>query len=321
MLYDSALLRDAAATLARTEAEIAYNTPDSTRSKVDQDALATRLKATKTIELATGKQRKMAEKSHLLATGLASMDSLQQSKNVKRCWQGIEKTFSAMYPIPKDKVRKIEAEKTDSSLIAAADTLIKSKSANKKKGKTPEKASPQFKSYQASEDVMLNPPQQPCLLARQEKDEFSGEIRKETQQLEILHYTNPILRNYLQGKHHIVCEVSISSAGPLYFLNLFYTIQDPSAKKSFGGIAKNSILILKFVDGTTLSLYNQRNEEGSVEPGGQIVHFKGQYEIDKTLLKKIRSAELDKIRMAWNTGYEDYDVQQIDLLMRLSKCL
>jgi hypothetical protein len=105
------------------------------------------------------------------------------------------------------------------------------------------------------------------------------------------------------------------------FLNLVFIIQDPAAKKSFGGIAKNSAVILKFVDGTTLSLYTPRGDEGNFDPSGQIATFRGQYELDKSFLKKLRSTELDKIRMAWATGYEDYEVQQIDLLMRLAKCL
>jgi hypothetical protein len=252
------------------------------------------------------------------------MDSLQQTKNVKRCWQSVEKTLAILYPPPpvekKEATKEVVAENaslaTDSTALA-----VKPTEPEKKKVKLAEKSGPVYKSYQIQDDVMLTPPSPPCVLASQTKDEFSGEIRKETQRAEILRYTNPMLRNYLQGKTHILCEASLSTAGPSIFLNLLYTIQDPAARKAFGGVAKNSIAILKFVDGTTLSLYNLRSDEGTMDASGLVATFRAQYDLDKSYLKKLRTTELDKIRMAWTTGYEDYEVQQIDLLMRLSKCL
>jgi hypothetical protein len=326
MLLDTALLRNAQAATARAEAEIAYNNAknDSTVLKTDKDALTTRFKATKTIENNTKKQQKTAEKSLQLAEALLSMDSLQQTKNVKRCWQSIEKTLVVLYPPPPVEKKEAPKEVVAENAPTAPDSTsltVKTTEPEKKKTKMVEKSGPVFKSYQIQEDVMLNPPSPPCVLASQTKDEFSGEVRKETQRAEILRYTNPMLRNYLQGKTHISCEASLSTAGPSIFLNLVYTIQDPAARKAFGGVAKNSIAILKFVDGSTLSIYNLRSDEGTMDASGQVATFRAQYDLDKSYLKKLRTTELDKIRMAWTTGYEDYEVQQIDLLMRLSKCL
>lgn len=331
MLLDTALLRNAQSAIARAEADVAYSNAksDSTIAKADKDALATRLKATKAIENNTKKHQKLAEKSLQLADALISMDSLQQTKNIKRSWQAVEKTFTAMYPPPPEVkvLAQVDTAQAMQKPVAASDAPVDSSATTKtpepekKKVKLAEKSGPVFKTYQPQEDVILYPPVVPCVLASQTKDEFSGEVRKETQKFEILRFTNPVLRNYLQGKTHILCEVSMSSAGASLFLNLVYTIQDPAAKKAFGGIAKNSIAILKFVDGNTLSLYAQRGDEGVMDPTGQIATFRTQYELDKSFLKKLRSTELDKIRMAWTTGYEDYEVQQIDLLMRLAKCL
>lgn len=322
-LLDTSLTRNAQAAIARAEAEVAFNNAknDSTIAKADIDALSTRLKATKSLETSTKKQQKLAEKSLANAEALLQMDSLQQTKNVKRCWQSVEKTFLALFPPAPIEKTVVEATPSADSTVVDSSRIVKNTEPEKKKVKIAEKSGPVYKLYKAEEDVMLNPPQVPCVLAAQSKDEFSGEIRKETQRLEILRYTNPMLRTYMQGKTHILCETSLSSAGPAMFLNLVFTIQDPAAKKSFGGIPKNSAVILKFVDGTTLSLYTPRGDEGNFDPTGQIATFRAQYELDRSFLKKLRSTELDKIRMAWATGYEDYEVQQIDLLMRLAKCL
>jgi hypothetical protein len=43
--------------------------------------------------------------------------------------------------------------------------------------------------------------------------------------------------------------------------------------------------------------------------------------LDGSAARKLKKTELDKIRIAWSAGYEDYDVQQVDVLEVLSKCL
>ncbi len=81
------------------------------------------------------------------------------------------------------------------------------------------------------------------------------------------------------------------------------------------------MVILKFIDGTTLTVSNLRNDDGTLDPTGQVFTYRGQYALDPSVLKKLRKTELDKIRVSWSTGYEDYEVQNVDLLMRQAKCL
>ncbi|MEI6408360.1 MAG: hypothetical protein WCR52_03160 [Bacteroidota bacterium] len=338
-LLDTCLLRSANAAVFKTNAgvELSNARLDSTLKQTTIDSLAKQLRAAEKAVSLAQKQQKQAEKSLALADNLLALSPEKQRKSLLKCRQSVLKTTDLIYP-PK-KVEKpiaviIGSEtvgapgqdgnaKQDSSAMSnqgkpTTDSVLV-KTAPVKKAKAPE--GPRYKAYNPEEDVMLHPPQPPCNIAAQSKDEFSGEVRKETARAELLRYTNPVLRSYLKGKTHILCDVSMTSIGQNQFLNLTYTINDPGARKSFGGIGTNNLLILKFVDGSTLTVFNQRADEGSVNAETQAATFKGQYLIDRPTLKKLRNTELDKIRMAWNTGYEDYEVQQIDLLMRLAKCL
>lgn len=338
-LLDTCLVRSANAAVFKTNAsvELSNAKPDSTLPKTTIDSLAYRLKESEKALSLAQKQQKQAEKSMTLAENLLTMPPDKQRKNLLKCRQSVLKTANTVHPPLKVEIpvaaiigsetvgmpTPVDKTAPETSTAPNAENPVTDslqvKAAPIKKVKAQE--APRYKSYNPDEDVMRHPPQPPCNIAAQSKDEFSGEVRKETARAELLRYTNPILRSYLKGKTHILCDVSMSSVGPNLFLNLTYTINDPGARKSFGGIRTNNVLILKFVDGSTLTVYNQRPDEGSIDPETQAATFRGQYLIDKTTLKKIRNTELDKIRMAWNTGYEDYEVQQIDLLMRLAKCL
>ena len=69
------------------------------------------------------------------------------------------------------------------------------------------------------------------------------------------------------------------------------------------------------------TLSNTRNDDGLRDESGQFFTYRSQYALDAVVLKKLRKTELDKLRIAWSTGYEDYEVQGIDVLIREGRCL
>ncbi|HRI61880.1 MAG TPA: hypothetical protein PK228_19210, partial [Saprospiraceae bacterium] len=153
-------------------------------------------------------------------------------------------------------------------------------------------------------------------------DEFSGQTYRETGREELFRYTNEVMKKVLPpDQPHIVCEAALSNSGANSSLHLTFTIRDPNARKSFGSLAKGSIASLKFLDGDTFTLNNTRNDDGVRDESGQVFTYQAQYPLDAALVKKLRKTELDKLRVAWSTGYEDYDVQGIDVLMWEGKCL
>ncbi|MEQ1744769.1 MAG: hypothetical protein ABMA02_05045 [Saprospiraceae bacterium] len=182
-------------------------------------------------------------------------------------------------------------------------------------------ARPPFKKYDPAADVLLNPPARACTLAVDARDEFSGERRREVQKEELFRYTNPSLKAYLTDRDHVVCSASVAVKGSTTLLNLQFSINDANAKRAFGGLPKNSVAVLKFLDGETVTLYNMRADEG-LTGADKIAHtFIGQYGIDPGMLKKMQKSLLDKVRIAWATGYEDYDAHNVDLLARQLACL
>lgn len=178
-----------------------------------------------------------------------------------------------------------------------------------------------FRSYNFSEDVLYFPIAPPCRLTMDTRDEFSGDIRRSTDQAELFRHTNPLLKTYLQGKTQVICESSLERTGSQMMLHLHLQMNDPNAKKAQGHLPRNAQAILKFIDGSTQSVYNMQADEGKSDAEGQAFAFEGQFLLDREVQRKVRAVELDKIRLYWANGYEDYEVHDLRLLMRQMKCV
>ncbi len=219
------------------------------------------------------------------------------------------------------KLKKSTASSDSTSADTSAAAVAKTQKMRKEKRETTVVATPQFKSYDPATDVLLHPPHPPCALAVNVRDEFSGEVRRETPLVELFRYTAPALRTYMEGKPYVVGQASLGSIGVNTLLSLTFVVNDRNARKAFGNLPKNGSATLKFLDGTTFIVNNLRSDDGTPDASGQVYTYRSQYALESALLKKMAKTGLDKIRVSWATGYEDYDVQNVDLLLRLTDCL
>jgi hypothetical protein len=174
--------------------------------------------------------------------------------------------------------------------------------------------------YSVAADVMRSPPTHTCAWVVDERDAFSGEIRRESPRSVLFQHTNPALKVLYDKTPQTTGECFLSQTGEAYRIHLWLTIQDPRARNTFGTLSANSSALFKLMDGTTLTLYNQRADEGAATADGKGYMFKGQYLIDKASAKRLVKTGVDKLRITWANGYEDYDIQHVTLLQRLLGC-
>ena len=314
---------------------------DSTVTAEDRKALEKELKTAKIAEKAAKKQADKARKAYEFAEKVTGMSPPEQRQNLPIA----RKKVTALLPEPEPPQEAPLAEvigtvgvtdipdlavpPADSAAIdtLAADTLAADSLAEKpaapksKKDKKTAPSGPKYRSYNPAEDVMLNPPQQPCQIVTDTRDAFSGERRREMDKEELFRYTNPSLKPYFTDFEHILCDAALSSNNNNYLLNLTFTIRDVNARRAFGSLPRNGVAILKLLDGETFTLYNLRADEGLADKDNKVFTFRGQYQVEPGMQKKLQKTLLDKIRIAWSTGYEDYEVQNVDLLVRQLSCL
>ncbi len=315
---------------------------DTTTAAEQLKTMRTELKEAQKEEKEVEKNLKRAKTTAEFAESVANMEARQQRAQLPKSRKQVQQLKNMLYPpqpAPEpepEKEKKVKPEEmpavvaaetpvqVDSSAVNAEAAQVKAEQNEKRRVKL--KPAPQtpkvvFKTYSSAEDVMINPPTPPCVLASNIRDEFSGEVRREMQRTELFRHTNQALRKIYTDKAHTIGEASLLSIGLNAALRLNLRVNDPNVRRTQGSLQKGGVAILRFVDGSTVTLYNQRADDGEIVPEGQAVNFEAQFPLDRTLLKKIRNTELDKIRLAWTNGYEDYDVQQVDVLMRQAKCL
>ncbi|MCC7466876.1 MAG: hypothetical protein IT261_11430 [Saprospiraceae bacterium] len=321
ILLDSMIQMDAStADSLRMMAQDNYNLAkkDSTVVRSSVDSLGKEAKMAKERFSQLNNQQKKAAKLHKWMESVPVSDSLALKKNLAKAWKQTRQLYDERYPPAPEPIAQPAESAADTSVqVSSAVTPEVQKVADKQ-------AQPMVKQtlkYNPANDVMLHPPVPPCLVASTVRDEFSGEITRDMVRSEWFRYTNPALKNYLQGKTHVICDAALSSKGADYFLQLTFTIQDPNARKAFGRLDQNSIAMLKFLDGTSFTLQNAVPDDGVYNPETEIMTYRATYPLNAEVMKKIRRTETDRIRIAWSKGYDDYEIQQVDLLQRQAACL
>ena len=320
--YESELSRKtltAAVVRESVEQQLKTAKLDTLTPKATLDSLSTVLKTVKSTEKMAHKNQKQATQVVAFTDKVAAMDSLSQRKNIRKSWKQVKELDALLHPPVERPIAEVLNTTAPSDSGADSSAVAEKR---KPKEKKPEKPGPKYKPYDPAADVLLNPPKRPCVLAVHTRDEFSGQTYRETQREALFRFTNEVMKKVLPpDQPHIVCEAALSNSGANTSLHLTISIRDANARKAFGSLAKNSIATLKFLDGDTFTLNNTRNDDGVRDESGQVFTYRAQYPVDAAFVKKMRKTELDKIRIAWGTGYEDYDVQGIDVLILQGKCL
>lgn len=134
-------------------------------------------------------------------------------------------------------------------------------------------------------------------------------------------HTDPDLRPYFKEKELITCYGRFSKIDAYVYLTIDFQISSSHAQGNFGSLEQGSLLRLKLLDGEYVSLYNVKADRGRIDPYSGYTIFTGQYALGKNEIKTLMDSELDKVRILWSTGYEDYDVFKVNFFIDHLKCL
>ncbi|HZV68156.1 MAG TPA: hypothetical protein VFG10_01380 [Saprospiraceae bacterium] len=133
--------------------------------------------------------------------------------------------------------------------------------------------------------------------------------------------TDPDLRPYFKSKELITCYGRLSKISAYVYFTIDFQIGSSHSQGNFGSLEAGSLLRLRLLNGKYVSLYNLKSDRGHIDPYSGNTIFTGQYSLGKEELKMLSSSALDKIRILWGTGYEDYDVYKIDFFINQINCL
>jgi hypothetical protein len=179
-----------------------------------------------------------------------------------------------------------------------------------------------FVKYDASKDVMINPPSRHCSVEFDGKDAFTRQYKKVLKSQLLFTHTEDFMRAAMGNKDYITCEAQVSQVqGGFTYLNLILKIASRDAQRTFGLLDKGSPISFKFINGKTSTFSNTKTDIGVLDQSGQFTIYKATCELQGTASKVLKDNELDVIRIAWSAGFEDYEIVNMDVIQDLLKCL
>ncbi len=255
------------------------------------------------------KKRKAEEKKRLAAEKKAAKLAGKKEKSKKNKNKKTSKKSSKNLT----KTKKSKKDKINADLNVAK----KGKKKPSKKQQT-RLVKQQFKPFKI---VKIVKPEQECSYDMNEVDQFTKKLKVATKPSFFFGYTHPELEKFLKGGHYLVVTGHMSEVSGLKALNLKFTFDSESAQQDYGSILEGSRLLISLLDGTTITLVSGEADGGRIDRNKKQTVYKSYFVIDSRSEKKLKKSEVNKVRMVWSQGFEDYDVTEVDFIINQLNCI
>jgi len=160
-----------------------------------------------------------------------------------------------------------------------------------------------------------------CVPSNESNTNSKGENIIEFEPRPFFVYTHPQVRRWMKDKFMMETSANIYQNGENTFLLLHIHINSGNARSSYGDLEKGQKIKLFFSKGDHIYLQNIERNKGAVNRSTDQTLYEGIYLLSKQNLKDLKKRNLNKIGILWEEGYEEYDIQNIDLIKNQISCL
>lgn len=276
----------------RIESELA-NTRQSGADQHELERINTRLKAAQSTEMNARKEAMLAKKE------LADMQNLAEKGNLLE--EFVQKQ--------KDRANRIEDRSEDySASTLSPETLI------------PDEL--RYPDLSSRYNTLINPPAPDCRLAFTGQHPKTGRFHRDMPKRRFFTFTDPKLRRFLKDKEYLECNGFLSTVdGGYRLLTLEFNFAYPNAREAYGFIEKGSMLSILFLNGDFVNLKSGVVANGQYDMQTKLLTYRVQYPISGAQIAYLKKNEVDKVRVNWSSGFEEYPVYEVDFFIDQMECL
>ncbi|MBL0117534.1 MAG: hypothetical protein IPP89_00770 [Saprospiraceae bacterium] len=83
----------------------------------------------------------------------------------------------------------------------------------------------------------------------------------------------------------------------------------------------NTLMSVKMLNGETVTLFSNGSDVGQVDNNNNLTVYKANFPVTRENQKTLMNSLVDKIKIVWSTGYEEYSVTNIDFFSNQIRCL
>ncbi len=137
----------------------------------------------------------------------------------------------------------------------------------------------------------------------------------------LIEYTHPKLEAYYKEESFITADAGVMLLDKTYYLVLDIVIKSRDAVKNYGIIESGAPMKIELLNGESAYLFAVSNFQGKFVPNSNEVKYTALFVINKAEYKLLKKSEINQVGMMWSSGYEKYDVYNIDLVKKQLDCL
>lgn len=160
-----------------------------------------------------------------------------------------------------------------------------------------------------------------CDLIRHGMDDELGVMVVEFEAKPLLMHTQPQVKKWMKDKYLLECTSNIYKADETTFLLLHLKINSENAKHAYGNLDKGSKLKITFESGEHIYVDNIERDRGTAQRSKGITLYEGIYPLDGFDIKELGKNPITTFGIVWEEGYQEYDVQNSDLIRNQVTCL
>lgn len=163
--------------------------------------------------------------------------------------------------------------------------------------------------------------EQLCEYAMKERDEFTNKLKVVTKSQTFFTYTQEDLKKFMRENDYLTCSGSLSRVLGMTIFNVKFEIESVMAQQEYGTIEQGTQMMVKLLNGKTVTLICQQTDKGNVDENSGKTIYRTYFGVNKNDEKELKKSEVIKVRMLWSTGFEDYEVNELDFFINQLNCL
>ncbi len=161
-----------------------------------------------------------------------------------------------------------------------------------------------------------------CTYTYDGMDDRTGRWRRELEKRTLFTHTDDRLRMFMKDEEYMRCEGYLTAIdGGYRILTLEFTFAYPNAREAYGIIEKGSILTINLLNGDFINLQSGTLVQGSYDTVRDLLIYRVQYPIDHGQVSFLKNSEVESIRVFWSSGFEEYQVYELDFFIDQFACL
>jgi hypothetical protein len=160
-----------------------------------------------------------------------------------------------------------------------------------------------------------------CDFQKNEVDEFTGKVVKVLKPELFIAHTDSSLKKYYRKRDYLTITTKVAHIGGIDVLYFTAIILNKEAYKYYGSLRKGSKVMLKLKNGEMISVEFDTSDFGEVDYDRSRTTYSNYCAINDEQKEMLKSSEVDKVRIYWSEGYEDYECDNSDVYVTQLSCL